>query len=219
MAHALVTGSNRGIGLEICRQLSARGDQVTATCRRSSTDLDALNLTVRTEVDVTSDESIAALERELNDDLDLLVLNAGILRRQHLDDLDFDGIREQFEVNALGPLRVAAALRHRIRPGGKIAIVTSRMGSIEDNTSSSSYGYRMSKTVVNMAGKSLALDLAPHGISVAILHPGYVRTDMTAHNGFIDPPESAAGLIARMDGLSMENSGTFWHANGEVLPW
>jgi NAD(P)-dependent dehydrogenase (short-subunit alcohol dehydrogenase family) len=100
-----------------------------------------------------------------------------------------------------------------------VAIVTSRMGSIEDNTSGGRYGYRMSKCAVNMAGRSLAHDLKDAGVAVAILHPGFVRTDMTGHQGLVDPPESAAGLIARIDELTLETSGGFWHANGERLPW
>ena len=102
--------------------------------------------------------------------------------------------------------------------GGKIAVITSRMGSIDDNTSGAYYGYRMSKAAVNMAFKSLTLDIAPRGISVAILHPGMVATDMTGGTG-IPVTESAEGLIARLEELGPHNSGTFWHANGEVLPW
>ena len=93
------------------------------------------------------------------------------------------------------------------------------MGSIEDNTSGGRYGYRMSKAAVNMAGRSLANDLKDDGVAVAILHPGFVRTDMTGRQGLIDPPESAAGIIVRVDELSLENTGTFWHANGEIIPW
>jgi NAD(P)-dependent dehydrogenase (short-subunit alcohol dehydrogenase family) len=93
------------------------------------------------------------------------------------------------------------------------------MGSIEDNTSGGRYGYRMSKAAVNMAGRSLANDLKNDGVAVAILHPGFVRTEMTGHQGLIDPPESAAGLIARIDEVTLETSGTFWHTKGEVIPW
>jgi NAD(P)-dependent dehydrogenase (short-subunit alcohol dehydrogenase family) len=104
-------------------------------------------------------------------------------------------------------------------PGTKIGIVTSRMGSIADNTSGSRYGYRMSKAAVNMAGVSLSRDLAERGVAVALLHPGYVRTGMTGGHGLVDADEAAGGLLARMDALSMDTSGTFWHAQGEVLPW
>merc|ERR1719229_536810 len=122
---------------------------------------------------------------------------------------------DQFNVNSLGPLRVVRGVFSRLSTGAKIAIITSRMGSISDNTSGGYYGYRMSKTAVNCAAKSLSVDLKEHGIAVGLLHPGYVRTDMTDGNGFIDAPESAEGLLARFDELNIENSGTFWHMNGE----
>jgi len=216
----LVTGANRGIGLELVRQLKARGDEVIAACRRSSAELDALGVRVEPEVDVTSDDAVAALDARLGDQrLDGVILNAGVLRGGDLDDLDFDVIREQIEVNTFGPLRVAAALRHRLGQGGRVAIITSRMGSIADNTSGGRYGYRISKAAVNMAGKSLAVDLAPAGVAVGLIHPGFVRTDMTGGQGMVDPPESAAGILARYDALNAETTGSFFHANGERLPW
>ncbi len=129
-------------------------------------------------------------------------------------------IKEQFEVNAPGALQVTQVLLPRLKVGGKVVIMTSRMGSIEDNTSSSSYGYRMSKVALSMAGKSLSHDLKPRSIAVAILHPGLVQTRMTnfTANG-ITPEVSVRGLLARIDELTLENTGTFWHSNGEVLPW
>ncbi len=220
MGVSLVMGANRGIGLELCRQLTARGERVVAVCRRSSDALEALDLQIEAGVDQCSEDQVASLAERLEGvALDLVLCNAGILTRESLDNLDFDAIRRQFEVNAMGPLRVASALLPRMSAGGKLAVVTSRMGSIGDNSSGGRYGYRMSKAAVNAAFVSLARDLHERGIAVAILHPGFVRTDMTRNNGLIDPPESTAGLLARIDALTLENSGTFWHANGEVLPW
>jgi NAD(P)-dependent dehydrogenase (short-subunit alcohol dehydrogenase family) len=217
---ALITGANRGIGLELCRLLVERGDQVIATCRGGSNELNALGVRIEEGVDVTSDDSMAQLVRRLAGlPIDLLINNAGILNRETLEQLDFEAVRWQFEVNAIGPLRVSHALVPQMGPGSKIGIVTSRMGSITDNTSGSRYGYRMSKAAVNMAGVSLARDLSERGIAVALLHPGYVRTGMTGGQGMVDPDEAAGGLLARMDSLSMANSGSFWHANGENLPW
>jgi NAD(P)-dependent dehydrogenase (short-subunit alcohol dehydrogenase family) len=216
----VITGANRGIGLALCRQLSARGDSVIGACRTRSVELESLDVRIEDGLDVTSDESVAQLVRRLEGTtIDWLINNAGILTRESLDSMDFDAMRIQFEVNALGPLRVTTALLPQMGPGSKVGIITSRMGSIGDNSSGSRYGYRMSKVAVNMAGVSLSHDLRERGICVALLHPGYVRTDMTRRNGLIDPPEAAAGLIARMDDLSMANTGAFWHQNGEILPW
>ena len=220
MATWLVTGANRGIGLAVCGQLAARGDHVIAACREGSAALAELNLSVERGVDVTDDDSIAQLaERLAGVTIDVLLNNAGILNSERLGSLNFDAMRRQYEVNSLGPLRVTAGLLGRLVAGSKVGIVTSRMGSISDNDSGGAYGYRMSKAAVNAAGKSLALDLRAQEIAVGILHPGWVRTDMTGHNGLVDASESASGLIARMDDLTLETSGTFWHMNGQELPW
>jgi NAD(P)-dependent dehydrogenase (short-subunit alcohol dehydrogenase family) len=177
MATYLVTGANRGIGYEYCRQLQARGERVIAICRSASEELKQLGVQVEEGIDITSDASVASLRDRLGDTtIDVLINNAGIIKRVTLEDLDFDSIREQFEVNALGPLRVTHALLPLLKAGSKIALMTSRMGSIADNTSGSSYGYRMSKVALSMAGKSLSLDLKPRRIAVAILHPGLVQT-------------------------------------------
>jgi len=149
---------------------------------------------------------------------DVLVNCAGILTRESLDDLAIDRIRMQLEVNAIAPLRVTAALLPCLAKDAKVAIITSRMGSIEDNTSGGRYGYRMSKAAVNMAGRSLAHDLRERGVSVFLIHPGMVATEMTGRQG-IPPAEAAADLVARIDALGPEQSGTFWHAKGDPLPW
>lgn len=221
MVTYLVTGANRGIGYEYCRQLHQQGQNVIAVCRTASTELDHLGVRVEAGIDITSDASVADLRHRLAETpIDVLINNAGILKRITLDHLDFDSIRTQFEVNALGALRVTHALLPLLKPGSKIALMTSRMGSIGDNTSGGSYGYRMSKVALSMAGKSLAHDLKSRGIAVAILHPGLVQTQMTNFTaGGITPEESVKGLLARIEALSLDNTGSFWHANGEVLPW
>jgi NAD(P)-dependent dehydrogenase (short-subunit alcohol dehydrogenase family) len=220
MPTALVTGANRGIGLELCRQLMGRGHQVIAVCRTSTDDLSALGCRVESGVDVRSDPDLTSLVERLGDTpIDLLVNNAGILTRETLEDLDFDRIREQLEVNSLGPLRTTAALAPQLVDGAKVAIVTSRMGSISDNSSGGMYGYRMSKAAVNIAGVSLANDLRARNIAVILLHPGYVSTEMTKYGGNVEPTEAAKGLLERIDALTMETTGTLWHANGERLDW
>lgn len=215
----IITGANRGIGLELCRQLAARGASVLAVCRSSNDALSALGVEVLDGIDVTADEALAVLGKAVGDrTIDWLINNAGLLESTSLDDLDAGAMRRQFEVNAIAPLRVTGALLPNMASGSKVGIVTSRMGSIDDNTSGGAYGYRMSKAAANIAGVSLARDLAPRGIHVALLHPGLVATRMTDHNG-ISVTEAAAGLMARMEDLDETNTGTFWHANGEVLPW
>ncbi len=219
LATCLVTGANRGIGLELTRLLVDRGDHVVAAVRRSSPELEALGVRVEAGVDVCDDD-LGGLAQRLGDlELDLLVNNAGLLTFEHLGDIAPDQIRKQFEVNALGPLKVTVALQGRLKRGAKVALVTSRMGSIADNDSGGAYGYRMSKAALNMAGRSLAIDLRKKGVAVALLHPGWVRTGMTRGNGNVDPDESARGLMARIDELTLETSGRFWHAEGHELPW
>jgi NAD(P)-dependent dehydrogenase (short-subunit alcohol dehydrogenase family) len=220
MPNAIVTGANRGIGLQLCRALKDRGYAITALCRRPSDALVDLGIDIHENYDVTDDESIDAFARTVESGtVDLLINNAGILEGTTLEDLDVESVRRQFEVNALGPLRVTRSLLPAFKEGAKIALVTSRMGSIADNDSGGSYGYRMSKAALNAAGMSLARDLHARGISVAILHPGYVKTDMTGQSGLIDTDESVAGLLQRIDELNLNNTGTFWHSNGEILPW
>jgi NAD(P)-dependent dehydrogenase (short-subunit alcohol dehydrogenase family) len=222
MTFSVVTGANRGIGLALSAALKARGARVLAACRASSPELSKLGVEVAEGVDVATDAGIAALVAAVGArSIDLLVNNAGILIwGDRLGELDVDGIRKQFEVNALAPLRVTDALRDRLAQGAKVALVTSRMGSIDDNSSGGAYGYRMSKAALNMAGKSLAVDLRGHGVAVIILHPGMVKTDMVGtHGGQVEPDDAAKGLLARIDALTLETSGTFWHANGQRLPW
>jgi NAD(P)-dependent dehydrogenase (short-subunit alcohol dehydrogenase family) len=217
----LVTGANRGIGLEYCRQLQQRGEQVIAVCRTPSPELEALGVRIEAGVDLTREAAVADLvDRLAGLPLDGVILNAGVLEATSLEHLDPDSLRRQFEVNALAPLRLTHALLPQLQRGSKLVLMTSRMGSIDDNTSGGSYGYRMSKVALNMAGTSLAIDLKPRGIAVAILHPGLVRTRMINFNPQgISPEESVRGLLARIDALTLDNSGSFWHANGERLPW
>jgi NAD(P)-dependent dehydrogenase (short-subunit alcohol dehydrogenase family) len=172
-------------------------------------------------IELTSDTAIAELTDRLHGiPLEGVILNAGILETNRLESLDLESIRRQFELNALAPLRLSQALLPNLHNGSKLVLMTSRMGSIDDNSSGGSYGYRMSKVALNMAGRSLAIDLKPRGIAVAILHPGLVRTRMIQFNPQgISPEEAVHGLLARIDALSLETSGGFWHANGERLPW
>jgi NAD(P)-dependent dehydrogenase (short-subunit alcohol dehydrogenase family) len=215
----VITGCNRGIGLQLALQYTERGDNVIAVCRKSSDELVDLGLRVIDGIDVSDADGIKRLIAEVGDlPIDILINNAGMLLGDTFGSLDYEDMLTQFRVNALGPLRVTEALRSNLREGSKVAIVTSRVGSIEDNGSGGNWGYRTSKTAVNMIGTNLMHELKPRGIAVALLHPGLVATDMTGGHG-VATSESASGLIQRIDDLNMKNTGGFWHAEGYVLPW
>ncbi|MCD8521287.1 MAG: SDR family oxidoreductase [Saccharospirillaceae bacterium] len=223
MANVVITGANRGIGLELAKLYAARGDSVTGICRETSDELEDIADQVISGIDLTHDESIFAvtsiLEQLLEGGLDILINNAGLFCNETLDDMNFDTIQQQLDINAIVPLKLTFALLPFMTEGSKIANITSRMGSIADNTSGSYYGYRASKAALNAIGKSLAVDLAPRGIAVAQLHPGFVQTRMVGFNGDITPAQAAEGLAARIDELSLSDTGSFWHANGQMLPW
>jgi NAD(P)-dependent dehydrogenase (short-subunit alcohol dehydrogenase family) len=215
----LVTGANRGIGLELCRQLVARGNEVFGACRTNSPELEALDVTVFDGVDLGDDASMQKFALELDGmDIDGIINNAGVMYTDSLGAVDMEQVRTQLEVNTLGPLRVAMLMRENLESGGKFVIISSLMGSLADNGSGGHYGYRMSKAAVNAFGVSLAQDLKEAGVAVGIFHPGMVATEMTGGRG-ISVEESAAGLLARMDELTVENSGTFVHQDGTALPW
>ena len=219
MATVLITGANRGIGLQLCKQFVDRGDDVIAVCRESNDDLAETGARIVDGIDVGSGAAVETLRQELGDvHIDILVNNAGILRRDSFGEMDYDAMLDQYRVNTLGPLRVTEALADNLAQGSRVAIVSSRVGSIEDNGSGGNYGYRASKAAVNMVGMNLKHELLPRGIAVALLHPGLVATDMTGGTG-ISPADSAAGLIQRIDELNLDTSGGFWHAEGYALPW
>jgi NAD(P)-dependent dehydrogenase (short-subunit alcohol dehydrogenase family) len=224
--HALVIGANRGIGLELVRLLLARGQRVTATYRADRGGLEGLDgVTLVGGIDLEHPETLASLVE--GDRIDDLIVNAGIYPNDRPIDrpnagqgaIDLTALMRGFAVNAAGPLLAVQVLGGRLAEGSRVLLVTSRMGSIADNDSGNSYAYRMSKAALNMAGKTLSIDLKSRGISVALIHPGWVRTDMTHGQGLLDAHESAAGILARLDQLDPSTTGTFWHQNGQVLPW
>lgn len=226
----LVTGANRGIGLEFARQLVARGDTVLATARRpeAAKELQALagespdRLTVRA-LDVTDADSVAALRRALDGvTLDVLLNNAGVGSESGaLGELDFDAIRRTMEVNAYGPLRVVEAALPALLRGHarRIVNVTSKMGSIADNGSGGAYGYRMAKVALNMATRSLARDLADQGVVAFVIHPGWVKTDMGGPHALIGTQQSVESMLRVIDDAGPERSGRFWEWNGKEIPW
>ncbi len=221
MSISIVTGANRGIGLALCKKLKEGGAEVVAVCRKSSEELDALGVEVVSGIDVTSDVSVERLREAVGErTVDLLINNAGILVwGDEIGKVDFEGLHRQFDVNAVGPVRVTQALLPNLKAGSKLAFITSRMGSIADNGSGGRYGYRMSKAALNAAAVSFARDLEKRKVAVIVLHPGMVSTEMIGGKGQIEPEEAALGLVARIEGLTLENSGKFWHQNGQELPW
>jgi NAD(P)-dependent dehydrogenase (short-subunit alcohol dehydrogenase family) len=213
MSTAVVTGASGGIGLALTRQLQARGMHVVAICRRSSADLDALGVRVESGIDLVSAQAACEVAARLaHDKIDLLIHNAGLLVQDQLGSVQADDVRRQWEINALAPLMLTQILVPRLVRGAKVALITSRMGSIGDNGSGAYYGYRMSKAALNAAG-------APHGVSVVMLHPGAVRTGMTGGQGALEPEDSARGLLRRIDELRLETTGRFLHQDGTGLPW
>jgi NAD(P)-dependent dehydrogenase (short-subunit alcohol dehydrogenase family) len=222
----LVVGADRGIAHAACLQLRARGDPVIAACLGDGADLDRQGVLVQPRVDVTSDADVARLAgwlKERKTKLDWLLHVAGVLGVDEFGRIDFGDMRRQFEINTLGPLRVVQALAPCLGAGSKVGIVTSRVGSLADNASGGMYAYRASKAAANMIALNLHYDLKRRGIAVMALHPGMVATDLTkdlpGNFTYIQPEEAASGLIRCMDELTLENSGTFRHANGERLPW
>lgn len=220
MNNVVITGANRGIGLELVKTYVAKGDRVFALCREKSAELANTGADIVEGIDVADENLEASLRDALKGiEINILINNAGIFLDDALGEIDFQDLVRQFAANAAGPLRVTQALLENMNTGSKVALITSRMGSMSDNTSGGYYGYRMSKAALNAAGVSLARDLNRRGIAVAILHPGFVQTRMVNFNGDIGPEVAAERLAKRIAELNPTNSGTFWHSNGDVLPW
>lgn len=216
----VITGANRGIGLAFVKAYLAAGHTVFALCRKSTPSLEETSATVIIGVDVATPDSLQAQLQSLKDvDIDVLINNAGLLERESVEDWSPSTIEQQYRVNALGPLLVTQALLPNLKRGAKVAMITSRMGSMADNGSGGYYGYRMSKAALNAAGVSLARDLAPHGVAVGLFHPGFVQTEMVGGAGDIDAATAAKRLITRIDEMSLDTTGQFIHSNGEQLPW
>ena len=233
MRTALITGASRGIGAELTRLLTSSGWRVFATCRSPTEELIAINLnggSVISGIDVTSNEGIALIVEGVKGiKLDLLINNAGYLGTESFDSLDADSIRLQFETNSLSPLLITSALvkNENLISGSKVTMMSSIAASMASQTSGGIYGYRMSKAALNMASVLLTHDLKPLGISVLIVHPGAVDTDMLdkliARRGvmpnIITTAESAVGLLKLVEQTSMETTGKFYHVDGSEMPW
>ena len=218
--NVVITGANRGIGLAMTQHFLQKGYTVYAACRTTSSELTNTTAHIISGVEVATPEGINNLATGLSGiSVDVLVCNAGILRDESLGELNLDTIRQQYEVNAIAPLNVVDTLQSQLVANGKVAMITSRMGSITDNGSGGRYGYRMSKAALNAASMSLSHDLLPRNIAVGIFHPGYVQTDMVNNNGDISAEDSALKLVNLIEALTIKETGVFKHSNGQVLPW
>lgn len=221
----VITGANRGIGLELARQYLQRDDEVIAGVRHpdEATELSALpgKLTVL-PCDVADDASVKAFGAAITGPVDLLVNNAGVYgKMQALDKLDYGDIADTIGVNAIGPLRVTAAVLPRLEEGQgkKVVHITSGMGSIADNTSGGAYGYRMSKAALNMACRSMSIDLRAKGFIAVVMNPGWVKTDMGGRSAPTPVEESARRMIAVIDELQPTDSGSFMDYRGRSRTW
>lgn len=223
----LITGAGRGIGLELARQYAGDGWRVHATCRDSkgASALEGIGGDVAIyRLDVTKGAQIAALARDLKGEpIDLLINNAGRMGApgRSIGNLDYDTWEEVFRVNAMGPVRVAEALVELVASSERklIVSITSGMGSIGTNSNGGSYAYRSSKAALNAAMKSLSIDLAGRGITVAVFNPGWVRTDMGGKSATLSPKKSVKGIRAVIDRLTLSDSGRFLNHDGSEIPW
>ena len=231
MPSVLITGANRGLGLEFARQYVNDGWQVYATCRNPDAAAELHQLADSggekvkiLSLDVTDLGSVEAVAAELDGKaIDLLLNNAGVggTRGQTIGNIDYDNWATVLDVNAVGPLRVAEVfVDHVARSDRKLIVtLTSGMGSIADNTSGGSFAYRSSKAAVNMVMRSLAIDLAPRGITCIVINPGWVKTDMGGRHGNMTPAESVTKMRRLIDNLGPRQSGKFFNHDGHEYPW
>lgn len=220
----LITGANRGLGLEFARQYKEAGWRVIGTARKpgEADELEALGVQV-VQLDVADQDSVDRMAAELaGQPVDLLINNAGIFPRVgKIDEIDFDDYQRTLEVNTVGPVRVTRALLPNLRQGKLkiIAGLSSNLGSIAENERGNFYGYRESKAALNMFTKTLAAELGPEGFICVVLTPGWVQTDMGGPNATLEPSESIAGMKAVLDKLTAADNGTFWSYDGSQMPW
>ena len=231
MPTTLVTGANRGLGLEFARQYAAEGWQVIAACRAPKGAKELQQIAAASggririlEMDVTDAASARAAAAGLKGEvIDLLLNNAGVggPPGQQLGKLDYAAWARVLDTNSLGPMRVVEAFREYVAKSHlkQVVTITSGMGSIADNTSGGRYAYRSSKAAVNMVMKSLSVDLAPRGITCVVMNPGWVRTDMGGASGTLSPAESIKAMRSVIAALRPEDSGKFLNYSGKPYPW
>ncbi len=225
MPTVLVTGANRGLGLEFARQYRAEGWEVIAGCRKpdAASELKATGAQVHA-VDVSDQGSINGFKAAVGDrPLDVVIANAGVYggdRQAKLADIDWDAWLQTLNVNTLGPVRIAAAFTENLKAArGKLVAITSQLGSVAENASGGLLAYRSSKSGLNGAFRSVALELKPAGVTAIVMHPGWVQTDMGGKNAPTTPEQSITGMRQVIDALTPEDAGTFRAFDGRTLPW
>eukprot|EP00834_Sanchytrium_tribonematis_P008315 NODE_939_length_2999_cov_0.589310.p1 type:complete len:239 gc:universal NODE_939_length_2999_cov_0.589310:1942-2658(+) len=235
MKSALITGANRGLGLEFAKQLGKLGYQIFATSRQVQIPTGMSNYGTAAQpqthtielhqiakvipLDVADSKSISELPNHIKQPIDLLINNSGVLLKDNLPNINQDSLLQQFTVNSIGPILIAQSLLPLLEQSSdpKIVNITSRMGSIQDNTSGGRYGYRASKAALNMMTKSFSLDKP--AITTILLHPGYIKTDMTQQQGDMEADEAVKRMIKVISNVSKNESGKFFHRDGQELPW
>jgi len=223
----LITGTNRGLGLEFVKQFAIEGYQVIACTRKinKKDELHQLQEKFKTisicKLDIANFSSIDQFAKLFKKPIDILINNAGVYPDSSVDHVDYKSWLDAFKINTLAAFKMTKAFLPHLKKGQlkKIASLTSKMGSIDDNSGGGEYIYRSSKTALNMVMKSLSIDLKPYDLSVITLHPGWVRTDMGGPNGLIDVDESVAGMKRQIDKLTIRTSGQFIAYDGKKISW
>jgi NAD(P)-dependent dehydrogenase (short-subunit alcohol dehydrogenase family) len=223
----LITGTNKGLGLEFVKQFAIEGYQVIACTRKinKKDELHQLQEKFKTisicKLDIANFSSIDQFAKLFKKPIDILINNAGVYPDSSIDHVDYKAWLDAFKINTLAAFKMTKAFLPHLKKGRlkKIASLTSKMGSIDDNSGGGEYIYRSSKTALNMVMKSLSIDLKPFDLSVITLHPGWVRTDMGGPNGLIDVDESVAGMKRQIDKLTIRTSGQFIAYDGKKIPW
>ena len=223
----LITGANRGLGLEFAKQYAMDNYEVIACTRKlnKKDDLHKLQASHKNisiySLDIQNFPSIDQLGKTLEKPIDILINNAGVYPNSSIDHINYDAWLEAFKINTLAAFKMTMTFIPHLKKGNlkKVASLTSKMGSIDDNSGGGEYLYRSSKTALNMVMKSLSIDLKPYNLALITLHPGWVRTDMGGPNGLIDADESVYGMKRQIDKLSIKTTGQFIAYDGKKIPW
>ena len=230
MANILVTGANRGIGIEFVGQYLNEGNEVIATYRNENSSMDLIkmgnersNLKLL-QLDVSSNKSLNSFAENLGDSpIDIFINNAGVYgpRNSSFGNVDEENWIPAIKINAIAPILLTQLIIKNIRSGAdkKLIYITSKMGSIDDNKGGGAYVYRSSKTALNSVVKSLSVDLENEGMTVALIHPGWVKTDMGGPSALIDKDTSVRGMTEVISNLDISSTGNFYNYDGSIIPW